>query len=188
LNCAKYGFISIIKAKLKILKLPLISLSLLIILSSCLPGRLGVPTETIDQKNQVGTIVAMTMRFHSTRTQIASSSTPANTASTATVIKISTRIPPNIPVLSDYDYTCEPTSGGGNMTMNLAWTDRSTSEDGYKVYRDGEVIATLAPNSTSYVDIAYVATGKTLSYSVEAFNKDWQLGTNTITYACQSNG
>ena len=72
--------------------------------------------------------------------------------------------------------------------MNLAWTDRSSSEEGYKVYRDGQVIVTLAPNSTSYVDIAYVATGKTLSYSVEAFNKAWQLSTGTITYACHSDG
>ena len=127
------------------------------------------------------------MQFHPTRTQITSIK-PTNTPPTVTATPISTRIPPNIPILSAYDYTCELASGGGNMTMNLAWTDRSTSEDGYKVYRDGQTIATLAPNSTVYVDVAYVATGKTLSYSVEAFNKDWQLSTNTITYACQSDG
>ena len=71
------------------------------------------------------------------------------------------------------------------MTMNLAWNDRSNSEDGYKVYRDQQVIATLPPNSTSHVDVAFVATGKTLSYSVEAFNKDWQVSGNMITYGCQ---
>ena len=71
------------------------------------------------------------------------------------------------------------------MTMNLAWTDHSNSEEGYKVYRDEKVIATLAPNSTVYVDVAFVATGKTLSYSVEAFNKDWHASTSTITHSCQ---
>lgn len=71
------------------------------------------------------------------------------------------------------------------MTMKLAWTDRSNSEESYKVYRDKQVIATLAPNSTSYVDVAFVATGETLSYSVEAFNKDWRVSTSTITYGCQ---
>jgi hypothetical protein len=74
------------------------------------------------------------------------------------------------------------------MTMKLAWTDRSSSEESYKVYRDGQVVATLAPDSTSYVDTAYVATGKTLSYSVKALNKDWQLSTNTVTYTCQGDG
>jgi len=179
------NFIAIIKAKLKTFKLLFISLSLAIILSSCLPASLGIPTLTIDRKNQVGTIVAMTMQSQPKRIQIASSSTPTNTAPTVTATTISTRIPPNIPVWSVYNYTCKLAPGGGNMTMNLAWTDRSSSEEGYKVYRDGQVIATLAPNSTSYVDIAYVATGKTLSYSVEAFNKNWQLNTNTITYGCQ---
>ena len=71
------------------------------------------------------------------------------------------------------------------MTMNLTWTDRSNNEEGYKVYRDKQVIATLAPNSTHYVDVAFVAAGKTLSYSVEAFNQDWQASSSTITYGCQ---
>ena len=178
------NFIAIIKAKLKTFKLLFISLSLAIILSSCLPASLGIPTLTLDRKNQVATIVAMTMLSQPKRIQIASS-TPTNTAPTVTATTISTRIPPNIPVWSVYNYTCKLAPGGGNMTMNLAWTDRSSSEEGYKVYRDGQVIVTLAPNSTSYVDIAYVATGKALSYSVEAFNKDWQVSTSTITYGCQ---
>jgi len=71
------------------------------------------------------------------------------------------------------------------MTMNLAWTDHSNSEEGYKVYRDKKVIASLAPNSTFYVDVSFVATGKALSYSVEAFNKDWRVSTSTITHGCQ---
>ena len=170
---------------MKTFKLLSISLLLVIILSSCLPASLGIPTQTIDQENQVGTIVAMTMQSQPKQIQIASSSTPTNTAPMVTATTISTRIPPNIPVLSAYNYTCELAPGGGNMTMNLVWTDRSSSEESYKVYRDGQVIATLASNSTSYVDIAYVATGKTLSYSVEAFNKAWKLSTNTITYACK---
>ena len=71
------------------------------------------------------------------------------------------------------------------MTMNLTWSDSSNSEDGYKVYRGKQVIATLAPDATYYVDVAFVAAGKTLSYSVEAFNQDWQASSSTITYGCQ---
>jgi len=98
---------------------------------------------------------------------------------------MSTPFPPNTPVWSVYQYTCELADGGGTMTMNLTWTDSSNNEDGYKVYRNKQVIATLAPNSTYYVDVAFVAAGKTLSYSVEAFNQDWQASSSTITYGCQ---
>jgi hypothetical protein len=45
--------------------------------------------------------------------------------------------------------------------MNLAWTDRSSSEESFKDYRDKQVIATLPPNSTTYADVAFVGTGKT---------------------------
>jgi len=71
------------------------------------------------------------------------------------------------------------------MTMNLAWSDRSDNEESYIVYRNKQVVATLAPNSTAYVDIAFVAPGKILSYSVEAFNSAWQTSTPMITYGCQ---
>ena len=71
------------------------------------------------------------------------------------------------------------------MTMNLTWSDRSTSEEGYTVYRDKQVIATLAPNSTNYVDVAFVATGNTLSYFVESFTANWRASSSTLTYGCQ---
>jgi hypothetical protein len=173
----------IIKAKLKTFKFLLISLSLVAILSSCnLPNRLGAPTQTTDQKI-AGTVAAMAL-VNPTQTQ-AAIITPTYAVPTVTASPIPTPLPPNTPVWLAYNYTCELADGGGDMTMNLAWTDRSNSEESYKVYRDGQVIATLEPNSTFYVDMAFVATGKTLSYSVEAFNENWQASTSTITYGCK---
>jgi len=110
---------------------------------------------------------------------------PAQTEIAITTPASTVPIKPDTPVWSIYDYTCELDTGGGTMTMNLAWADHSDGEDGYKVYRDGKVIATLSPNSTFYVDVAYVATGKTLRYSVEAYTTDWQFSTSTITHGCQ---
>jgi len=164
---------------MKTFKLLLISISLVTILSSCnLPSRLGTPTQTTEQKI-AGTVAEIPTQ---TLTAIVA---PTNTTPTVTASPISTRVPPNTPVWLAYSYTCELAAGGGTMAMNLAWTDRSNSEESYKVYRDGQVIATLEPNSTVFVDVAFVATGKTLSYSVEAFNTNWQASTSTITYGCK---
>jgi hypothetical protein len=168
---------------LKTLKLLSISLSLVVILSSCtLPGGPGLPAQTTDQ-NLAGTVAEMTLQAIPTQTRMAIIPTyimPPMIAS-----PMSTRIPPNTPVWSVYNYTCSLATGGGNMTMNLGWTDHSASEESYKVYRDKKLIATLAPNSISYVDIVFVATGKTVSYAVEAFNTNWQVSTSTITHGCQ---
>jgi hypothetical protein len=97
----------------------------------------------------------------------------------------STPVPPNAPAWSTYNYTCEYASGGSNMTMNLAWTDRSSNEDGFTVYRDQKVVATLAPNVNAYVDVAFVASGTTVSYKVEVFNKAGRASSSTITAGCQ---
>ena len=169
---------------MKTLKILLISISLAIVLLACnLPSSSGLPTQTPDP-NLVGTYVAMTMQFKPTQTKMVLI-TPVNTVLVATVPPVTTPIPPNTPAWLVYNYTCKLVAGGGDMTMNLSWVDRSTSEEGYKVYRDGLVIATLIPNSTFYVDVAFVATGKTLSYKVEAFTADWQASTSTITYGCE---
>lgn len=154
------------------------------ILSSCnLPSRFSVPTQTTAQ-NLVDTAVEMTLLANPTQNQ-AATITPAFIAPTVIASPIPTLTPPGTPIWSAYNYTCEFAVNGGGMTMNLAWTDRSNSEEGYNVYRDEQVIATLAPNSTFYVDVAFVATGKTLSYKVEAFNENWQASTSTVTYGCQ---
>jgi hypothetical protein len=165
---------------MKTFKLLSMAVSLVAVLSACnLPGISGLPTQSTNQ-NPAGTVATITSQVSPTQIQTAVV-TETNTAPMA----LASPLPPNTPVWSVYNYTCELAAGGATMTMNLAWTDHSNSEEGYKVYRDQQVIATLAPNSTSYVDVAFVATGKTLSYSVEAFNQDWQVSTSTITYGCQ---
>jgi hypothetical protein len=126
----------------------------------------------------------MTLKAFLTQTQKANI-TPTYIPSRVITSPVSTPFPLNTPIWSAYSYTCELAVGGGTMTMNLAWADRSNNEDGYRVYRDKQVIASLVPNSTSYVDVAFVATGMKLSYSVEAFNKDWRESGSTITYGCQ---
>jgi hypothetical protein len=155
-----------------------IALLLVTFLASC-----NLPKSTeVNGKRLIGTVVALTLQVQSTQTQYVV--TPLYTAP-ATASPVPTISPPNTPVWSIYNYTCELASGGSTMTMNLGWTDRSNGEESYKVYRDEQLIAVLPPNSTTYVDIAFIAMGKTLSYSVEAFNNNWQASTSTITHGCQ---
>jgi hypothetical protein len=169
---------------LKTFKFLSLSLALVAVLSACnLPGRSGFPTPTTGQ-NPVGPVATLTLPGNPTQTEMGTIA-PTDTVSKTTTPTMFTPIPPNTPTWKVYNYTCELAVGGGTMTMNLTWTDRSNNEEGYRVYRDKQVIATLAPNSTTFVDVAFVATGKTLSYSVEVFNNDWRLSTSTITYGCQ---
>ena len=154
------------------------SLVLVLILSAC---SLITPAQ-IPALQPTDSLAAPTAQAQATPTLIFPPTLPVLTM---TVSPNSTPFPPNVPVWVKYTYNCTSVSGGSTMTMDLNWSDRSTSEEGYTVYRDKQVIATLAPNSTNYVDVAFVATGRTLSYSVEAFNTNWRANSSTITYGCQ---
>ena len=154
------------------------------ILSSCkLPGYTNLPTQTIDGNVSATSTLAIV--------PVASTRTPTPTlhpilgTPVMTLSPTSMPLPPDAPAWLAYDYVCELATGGNTMKMNLSWYDRSESEDGYHVYRDGKVIAVLAPNTTYYADVSFVATGKTLIYTIEAFNANWQTSTSAITYGCQ---
>jgi hypothetical protein len=53
-------------------------------------------------------------------------------------------------------------------SVTLGWMDIANNEDGYRVFRDGQLIATLAKNATGYKDNP--SGSGPYTYGVEAFN------------------
>ncbi len=167
---------------MKTFKLLTLSLSLLAVLTACSSS----PNPSTNQilVDSIAAIIPTQARIHTSSPATQSSAVYTHTPTSAEP-QASTAFPANTPVWSTYYYTCELASGGANMTMNLFWYDRSGNEQGYIVYRNKLPIAALPTNSTSYVDTAFVASGQTLSYAVEAFNPSWRASTSTITNGCQ---
>jgi len=61
--------------------------------------------------------------------------------------------------------------------VELTWRDNSDDEDGFRVYRNGEQVATLGPNSTSYTD-TNVRKGESYNYRVASFNQSGESSTS----------
>jgi len=169
---------------LKLFKFLSISLALVAVLSACSLQSQSSATTQITGQNPASTEANTILPVIATQTALAAI-TPTDTQPTALASPVRMTIVPNTPTWSVYNYTCALATGGANMTMNLAWKDRSNSEEGYRVYRDKHVIAILPANSTAYVDVVFVATGEKVSYSVEAFNQNWRFSTPTVSYGCQ---
>ncbi len=73
--------------------------------------------------------------------------------------------PPEAPTgLQIANMVCDP-----EYQITLNWTDQADNETGYRVYRDGTLIATLPANSTSYKDT--LSDQALHTYSVEAYNE-----------------
>ncbi len=64
-----------------------------------------------------------------------------------------------------WEYSC----GAGSVTVNLHWIDAANNENGYHIYRLGQLIADLPANSTTYSETINT-TGGNLSYSIRSYN------------------
>ncbi len=83
--------------------------------------------------------------------------------------------PPNAPSnLKESGRVCS----ANEFSITLTWADNAANEDGYRVYRDGQLVATLGANTSHYTDTLpdYLAH----SYTVEAYNDAGSANSNTI--------
>jgi uncharacterized repeat protein (TIGR01451 family) len=72
---------------------------------------------------------------------------------------------------------------------NLSWTDNSSNETGFKIYRDSTLITTTAANVTAYSDTS-LACGTSYTYEVRATNASGDstgISASAITAVCTPN-
>jgi len=90
------------------------------------------------------------------------------------------------PVGLQWHYDCVFNGIAGNIQVILNWTDRSNNETGFRVYRDGSVIATVGAGVNTYV---YTFTGNVsvvYSYRVSSFNESGEAMGSPISFSCGS--
>lgn len=83
-----------------------------------------------------------------------------------------------------YQYSCSFNGVNSDITVQLSWTDRSNNEDGFRIYRDGVVVATVAANVTVYTDLFAGGAAVTYTYRVSAFNVNGEALGGTISFSC----
>ncbi len=82
-----------------------------------------------------------------------------------------------------------------NIHVSLTWTDVAANEDGYRIYRDDDLLATLSANSTSYADDTTISTllfiigstpppPPTIKYGIEAFNSAGHSSRKEVKVGC----
>jgi len=106
---------------------------------------------------------------------VVSSVTPPPTA---------TKPPPNAPTFQSWDFLCAFNGINTDLNVTLKWSDKSNNETGYRVFRDGGLVADLPADSTSYADKVAVNAGQSATYRVEAYNSTGTASTSTIPISC----
>ena len=99
---------------------------------------------------------------------------------TVTPPPTATMPPPLAPANRKWDYSCS----GGNATVNLTWEDKATNETGYRIFRDGEQVAELPANSTSFTETVPLESGESATYYLQVYGPSGAVNTSTITISC----
>jgi hypothetical protein len=83
-----------------------------------------------------------------------------------------------------YEYSCVYNGVNSDITVKLSWKDQSNDEDGFRVYRDGVLVATMDANTTFYSEVFAGAASFLYSYRVSSFNTTGEAMGDTITFSC----
>ena len=58
----------------------------------------------------------------------------------------------------------------GQADITLTWNDKADNESGYRILRNGEVIAELSANSTHFAETIELSSGQSVGYQIRAYN------------------
>jgi hypothetical protein len=85
------------------------------------------------------------------------------------------------PSISEWTYAC---TGNGRADLTIKWTDRASTESGYRIYMNAEVIKELPANSTEFSSSVLVPAGTTVEFYVEAFNTGGATSSVVYKFSC----
>jgi hypothetical protein len=89
---------------------------------------------------------------------------------------------PDKPSIQKYNFFCN--SATGNTDVSIAWSDKADNESGYRVYRNGNVVAELPIDSTKFAETITLLAGQSAGYTIEAFNQFGATSSSVITISC----
>lgn len=83
-------------------------------------------------------------------------------------------------IVDQWEYSCD----GGMLTFTLSWRDRDGDESGYRIFRNGALLAELPAGSTAYADTFEMATAESVEYYLQAFGPDWTMNSSVMEADC----
>jgi len=89
-------------------------------------------------------------------------------------------VDPQALIVDQWNYSCN----AGTLTFTLNWRDRANDETGYRVFRNGDLLAELPANSTAYADSLTVSEGDSVEYYLQVLGPGGTLNSAVMTADC----
>jgi hypothetical protein len=72
----------------------------------------------------------------------------------------------------------------GQASITLAWNDKADNESGYRVLRNGELVAELPADSTYYAETTALLSGQSVEYQIRAYNQIGEADSTVAKITC----
>lgn len=72
----------------------------------------------------------------------------------------------------------------GQTDITLNWSDNATNESGYRVIRNGDIIAELPANSTYFAETIALFSGQSVGYQIQAYNLSGDTNSPVASMTC----
>ena len=92
----------------------------------------------------------------------------------------STQAPPQAPSIVEWRFDCS----SGLLMFTVSWIDRAVDESGYRVFRNGEAVAELPANSSSYVDTFDFTAGENVDYYLQVYSPFGSANSSVMRMVC----
>ena len=92
----------------------------------------------------------------------------------------STGAPPSAPIIIEWNFSCS----GGAINFTVNWRDNATNEEGYRIFRNGEAIAELPGNTTTYTDVYNLPANQNVEYYIQVYSPTGTANTSIMRMRC----
>lgn len=91
-----------------------------------------------------------------------------------------TSAPPRGPGIDKWEFSCS----GGALTFTVIWVDNANNETSYRIFRNGEQIAELPPDTTTYTDVFAVSPDQRVEYFVQVYSPFGTANSSVMPMRC----
>lgn len=101
---------------------------------------------------------------------------------TVTPPPTATGAPPRAAVILEWNFFCS----GGALNFTVTWRDTTADESGFRIFRNGEAIAELPANTTTFTDVYDIASEESVEYYVQVYSPTGTANTSIMRMRCGS--
>jgi hypothetical protein len=91
-----------------------------------------------------------------------------------------TSAPPRGPGIDKWEFSCS----GGALTFTVIWVDNANNETSYRIFRNGEQIAEVPPDTTTYTDVFAVSPDQRVEYFVQVYSPFGTANSSVMPMRC----